>query len=145
MAFFWLWPWQAALGHLVVLGCFGAILVELALIGPLKIPCTCSYLPGKSQMHLAFCVLVLLFIGIVRRGARVELEALQNSLQYALMAGTFGTIWIGLRWFTAATQGSPPVFDEEGSGGAVALGLSDSRIIPQAQMSRAATVAAEER
>ena len=133
VALFSLWPWQPALGHLLALGCFGLILVELALIGPLKIPCTCSYLPGKSQMHLAFCVLVLLFIGLVRRGARVELEALQDPVQYALIVGALGAIWIGLRWFTAATHGSVPIFDEEGSGEAVSLRLSDSRIIPEAR------------
>ena len=65
VTFTWQWPWQPALGHLLVLGMVGMILVEVALAGPLKIPCTCAYLPGKSQVHLVFVVVILLLVGVV--------------------------------------------------------------------------------
>src|SRR5262249_21936666 len=50
---FWFWPWHAASGHLAILAGLGVILAEICLHGFQKIPFTCSYLPGKSQVHLA--------------------------------------------------------------------------------------------
>ena len=57
----WYWPWTAAAQHLLLLGLFGVLLVETALIGFRKIPFSCSFLPGKSRVHVLFvaCVLVL--------------------------------------------------------------------------------------
>lgn len=127
VAFLALWPWLPALGHLVLLGSLGLIFVELALIGPLKIPCTCSYLPGKSQLHLVFVAAVLLFVGVVRQGARHEMDALQDARRFIVMLGVLLAIWIALRWRAARTQKSNPAFDEEGAGDAVALGLWDVR------------------
>src|SRR5262249_5150191 len=42
-ACFWLWPWQAALAHVVVLGLFGVLLADVCLYSFRKIPFTCSY------------------------------------------------------------------------------------------------------
>jgi hypothetical protein len=50
---FWSSPWQAAPGHLAILALFGLVSAELCLCRFDKIPFTCSYLPGKSQLHLA--------------------------------------------------------------------------------------------
>lgn len=51
--YLWLAPWRPALEHLLVLALFGVILCEVCLQNFQKIPFTCSYLPGKSRMHMA--------------------------------------------------------------------------------------------
>jgi hypothetical protein len=48
------WPLRQALGHLVLLGLLAMLLADLCLCGFRKIPFTCSYLPGKSQVHMVF-------------------------------------------------------------------------------------------
>ena len=53
-----------------------------------RIPFTCSYLPGQSNLHVAFWLwLILLFVGIV--GAAVnELKALDSpAIITAVLAG----------------------------------------------------------
>jgi CubicO group peptidase (beta-lactamase class C family) len=130
VALFWLWPRRPALGHLVALAFLGMTLVEVALIGAVKIPCTCSYLPGKSHLHLAvFVVAVLLLPGIVK-AARLESDALQDPFRYAAILGILCVIWIGVRWVTtrlAIAKDLQPTFDDEPAGRAVTLELWDSR------------------
>jgi hypothetical protein len=48
-----LWPWRLAAAHLAALAFFGIILAEFSFDGAQKIPFTCSYLPGKSRIHLS--------------------------------------------------------------------------------------------
>jgi CubicO group peptidase (beta-lactamase class C family) len=129
VALFWLWPWQPALGHLVALAFLGLILVEIALIGPVKIPCTCSYLPGKSHVHLAVFAACVLLLPAVFKAATFERDALQDLTRYAAMVAGLCATWIGLRWRTAVAdaQASQPVFDDEPVGRAVTLELWDSR------------------
>jgi CubicO group peptidase (beta-lactamase class C family) len=124
------WPWLPALGHLVLLAALGMILVEVALVGPMKIPCTCSYLPGRSHAHLAFCAIVLWLVALSLRGAQLELEALQRPADYAIVLGALVLIWLALRWRASLAAGEPPVFDDEPADTAVTLQLADSRIGP---------------
>jgi len=49
---FSLWPWRQAAAHIVALGLFGVILADLCTCAFRKLPFTCSYLPGKSQIHM---------------------------------------------------------------------------------------------
>ena len=51
---FWFWPWATVAGHLLILGLLGSLLADLSLRGFRKIPFTCSYLPGKSKVHMLF-------------------------------------------------------------------------------------------
>jgi CubicO group peptidase (beta-lactamase class C family) len=60
-----LWPWRQATVHLVVLGLLGVLLGDLALRGFWKLPFTCSYLPGKSQVHMVFLGAVGLMWGVL--------------------------------------------------------------------------------
>jgi hypothetical protein len=50
----WLWPWTPVAQHLLVLALIGGLLSDVSLKGFRKIPFTCSYLPGKSQVHMLF-------------------------------------------------------------------------------------------
>ena len=111
VAFFWLWPWQPALGHFVALAFLGMTLVEVALAGAMKIPCTCSYLPGKSHVHVA-CAAVSGFLPIVMNGARFELDALEEPTRYAAMLGVLCTTGSASGWLTTCRR-TPLTFDDE--------------------------------
>ena len=126
---FWLWPWRPALGHLVALGGLGVTLVEIALIGALKIPCTSSYLPGKSHVNLAVCAGALVLLPLVMKAATFEQHALQDPSSYATMVATLGAIWIVTRWAIARAHatGTQLTFDDEPAGTPVTLELWDSR------------------
>jgi hypothetical protein len=129
----WLWPWQPALGHLLALALLGMILVEVALSGASTIPCTCSYLPGKSQAHLAVFVALVVLLPLAVAAATFERGALHNSSQYAAMVGALIAIWIGLRWRTAwlaKGAASQPVFEDDPGDRPVTLELWDSRLAP---------------
>ncbi|HWC97452.1 MAG TPA: serine hydrolase [Candidatus Sulfopaludibacter sp.] len=73
-----LWPWRPAAAHLAVLAFLGIFLAEFSFDGIQRIPFTCSYLPGKSNVHLTFWLwIILLFSGVV--GAAVnELKAFES-------------------------------------------------------------------
>ncbi|HVQ16191.1 MAG TPA: hypothetical protein VMS40_21465, partial [Vicinamibacterales bacterium] len=126
---FWLWPWRPALGHLVALGFLGLTLVEIALIGALKIPCTSSYLPGKSHVNLVVCAAALVLLPLVMKAATLEREALQDAAHYATMVATLGAILIVTRWGIARSTATATqlMFDDEPAGSAVTLELWDSR------------------
>jgi len=81
----WLWPWWPAAGHLAVLAILGIAVAEVTLAGFRKIPFTCSYLPGKSNVHLTFWLCVGVFGLLVDQGAELELHALWHPASYAMM------------------------------------------------------------
>ena len=83
--FLWLWPWWPAVGHLAVLAILGIAAAEVALAGFRKIPFTCSYLPGKSNLHLTFWLCVLALGLLVDQGAVLELHALWHPASCAVM------------------------------------------------------------
>ena len=61
-----LWPWRAAAAHLAGLGLLGIFLAEFSFGGAQKIPFTCSYLPGRSHVHVTFLLWIyIIFAGIV--------------------------------------------------------------------------------
>lgn len=133
IVFFWMWPWRPAAGHLVALTFLGLILVEIALRGTQKIPFTCSYLPGRSYLHLAVCVAVVVLLPLTMVAATFERDALQDPRRYAALLGALGVTWIGLRWRTASLGnaiGAQPEFEEEPAGRVVTLDLWDSRLAP---------------
>jgi len=82
-----IWPWPAAMGHLVVLGLLGTILADICLRNFQKIPFTCSYLPGKSNAHVTFWVSILLIISITGKTLEIEQRALDDPKRYFLLVG----------------------------------------------------------
>jgi CubicO group peptidase (beta-lactamase class C family) len=128
-AFFWAWPWQPALGHLIALGVLGLVFVELAVSGTQKIPFTCSYLPGRSRAHLAIPVFVMIVIPAAIWAARFERDALQDAALYAGMLGVLVLTWAGARW-RHAWLGEPaggPQFEDEGDERMTTLDVWDVR------------------
>lgn len=62
-----------------------------------KIPFTCSYLPGKSNLHITFLLCLMLGLNIVFWSAEFERRALSDLRKYlcilALLAGTVIVTW----------------------------------------------------
>jgi hypothetical protein len=122
---FWLWPWHQAMAHLVVLGLLGIILADLSLWGFRKIPFTCSYLPGKSKVHLIVAAAVIL-ISLVAQCVVWEQEALQKPGMMAAMLALLGVATVVIRWRTTVLTRSDEEglqFEEEGTPAVLELGL----------------------
>ena len=68
----WYWPWTAAAKHLLLSGLLGVLLAEISLIGFRKIPFSCSYLPGKSKVHVIFVAAVLLLETVLTNCTEME-------------------------------------------------------------------------
>lgn len=96
---FWLWPLRDAAGHLAILAGLGVILMEICLHGFQKIPFTCSYVPGKSPVHLAvLCGLGLFwYLSMSVRYERRVLEDFGSTVAAVLL---LGVIAAGARWIT---------------------------------------------
>jgi CubicO group peptidase (beta-lactamase class C family) len=75
---FSLWPWRLAAAHLAVLALLGVILAESSFDGVQKIPFTCSYLPGRSNLHLTFWAWIFLVATLVTGVADNERRALES-------------------------------------------------------------------
>jgi hypothetical protein len=98
---FSIWPWQLAAEHLVVLGLLGAIVAYVCLAAFRKIPFTCSYLPGKSYLHMAFLTVMGLMLFIIR-GVVFEREALRNRTSYTVMVGVLALAALAGRWWAVS-------------------------------------------
>jgi hypothetical protein len=141
VAFFWMWPWLPALGHVLALTLLGLTIVEFAECGTRIIPFTCSYLPGRSQIHIALVVVVLLVIPLVVGAATLERDALLDGTRYGVMLGALGMGWAIARWRTiwlARAFDGLPAFDAEPEHHPVTLQLWDSRLNVPSHRSSAA-------
>lgn len=126
IVFLWLWPWRAAVEHLAVLGLLGVILAEVCLYGFAKIPFACSYLPGRSNLHITFCVCILLGLNIIYWAALSELRALADPAQYAWIVAALCAAALCVRWRTGAAAKSPYTilhFEQEQPSVIIGLGL----------------------
>lgn len=63
-------PWL--LGHLLAMLLLGLLLVELCLFAFPKIPFTCSYLPGKANLHFVFWACLMIFLALIHKTAVFE-------------------------------------------------------------------------
>lgn len=120
-----LWPWRQAAVHLIVLALLGMILADIALYGFRKIPFTCSYLPGKSPVHLIFLVAVGL-MWLVTQSVVLEQQALQEPRNTIAMLMLLGVIAAGVRWRVVVLERSDErglQFEEEAAPAVLELGL----------------------
>jgi len=97
----WMWPWRPAVGHLAILALIGAILAELCLHGFQKIPFTCSYLPGKSQVHLAVLGGMAL-LWYLAMSIRFERQILEDFTSTVSVVVALTVIAVGAHWRTQA-------------------------------------------
>jgi hypothetical protein len=122
---FWLWPWRQAAAHLAVLGLLGMMLADFCLWSFRKIPFTCSYLPGKSQVHMIVVAAVILIL-LVAQSVVWEQEALQKPGMMAAMLALLGVAAVAIRWrieVLARSDEEGLQFEEEGAPDVLELGL----------------------
>ncbi len=108
-----IWPWGPALGHLVVLGLLGVILADICLHEFQKIPFTCSYLPGRSNIHITFGLSILVVVEITDGAAFLELPALGNAAHYASMLGVLFVAALVARWRASPASWEDPTLQFE--------------------------------
>ena len=78
------------------LALLGFILADLNLLGFYKVPFTCSYLPGKSNIQFSFWIFVIAFVPLTLLGAIRELRALHDPVQYTCLVIALVTLAGGL-------------------------------------------------
>jgi len=126
---FSLWPWRQAAAHIAALGLFGLILADACTLAFHKIPFTCSYLPGKSQVHLVVLgALGLLYFTLF--AVRYERDVLESARMTAALAGTLVIAAVVLRWRSVALAKSDPVwlrFEDAPGDEILTLGLAQGR------------------
>lgn len=90
-------PRLQAAEHLAFLALLGGVLVELSLIRFDKVPFTCSYLPGKTNIQAVFWGFAFILLSLGPIIGSYELSTLSNPLHYSLMmlgtAGVIAVLW----------------------------------------------------
>jgi len=126
------WPWRLVIGHLAVLAVLGLILTELCLLRFHKIPFTCSYLPGKANIYLAFYAAVALGVPLSSYLILLERRLLLRPPGAALMLTCLAVAAGSARWFTAQLVKSSAAvsFEEEPVPVILSLGLHRDGIMP---------------
>lgn len=124
---FCVWPWRAAAGHLLILGLLGALVTEVCLQGFQKIPFTCSYLPGKTNIQVTFVFSVFVLLQFLDFCAGLELRAMAHPWQYLTVIASLTGVLLFTRWRTGAQTDADDIgiqFEDEGSPAIQGLGLS---------------------
>jgi hypothetical protein len=120
-----MYPWRPALGHLSLMVLLGVLLVELCLYTFPKIPFTCSYLPGKAQIHIYFWVGLLICIKLLSQAAAFESRQLNRLAHCLIMLSAFAIAALVMRYLsgTRASSSEELRFEEEYSAPVTTLGL----------------------
>ena len=123
-AFLCLWPWRAAVGHLTALGIAGIAAVELSLHGFRKIPFTCSWLPGKTNVHMTVILCLMLGLNATYWAAYYERRALGDGGSYAVMLAVLLAVALVAWWRTSErAKSEDALLDFEEAPAPVILGL----------------------
>jgi hypothetical protein len=97
VVYIWLGPWRPVVEHLLVLALLGMILCEVCLQNFQKLPFTCSYLPGKSRMHMAVMG-VWPLLAFSAMGVAWESRILNDAARYAAMIAVLSAVALLARW-----------------------------------------------
>jgi hypothetical protein len=129
---FAIWPWRWVIQHLVVLALLGMIAAYVCLAGFRKIPFTCSYLPGKSYLHMAFLTAMGLLL-FISKGVVLEMEALGYPSKYAAMLAALIIAAGAARWravLRANEEDAVVQFEEVPTPAIQVLGLNRDGVVP---------------
>jgi hypothetical protein len=106
-------PLPQVAAHLVILALLGFILADLNLLGFYKVPFTCSYLPGKSNIQFSFWIFIIAFVPLTLLGAIYELRALYHPFQFASIGFALAATAVGLWAFNRHRSISAVLYFEE--------------------------------
>ena len=126
VSFLVLYPWRSALGHLFTMLIVGVLLVEICLYAFPKIPFTCSYLPGKANIHFVFWACIMIVIQLLYEAAKFESGTLHHPVRFILMILFLTIMTAGMRWLTEVRMSSADelLFEEEYPAELVSLKLN---------------------
>ncbi len=82
--YFLLWPARPAAQHMLVLAIAAAFLVHRSLDQFRKIPFACSYLPGKSNLHVKLGVYGLAFLATASFSVQMEYFSMSHPRRFAI-------------------------------------------------------------
>ncbi|MGA9670358.1 MAG: hypothetical protein WBQ94_14190, partial [Terracidiphilus sp.] len=99
--------------HLAILALTGWILSELSLIGFYKVPFTCSYLPGKSNIQLVFWAFLIVCLPLAAWIASIEHDALNHLFKFACFVIALTVIACGHFIFNRYRARSAVLYFEE--------------------------------
>jgi hypothetical protein len=106
-------PYGMVAAHLAILALVGCILVELCLIGFYKVPFTCSILPGKSNVQVAFWGLIIVVIPLTLMCTRLELSALAHPSEIVPLFAALGAVYLSLWAYNRQRAKSAVLYFEE--------------------------------
>jgi hypothetical protein len=106
-------PLHQVAAHLLILLLTGCMLADLSLIGFYKIPFTCSYLPGKSNVQFVFWAFLILFVPLAMRFALLEQSTINSLPQFFCMTGSLVAVIAALRAFNHYEAKSAAIYFEE--------------------------------
>jgi hypothetical protein len=124
--FLWFWPWPAVAKHLLLFGLLGSLLADLSLTGFRKIPFTCSYLPGKSKIHVMSLACIFLLPVVLVNCVDLERWVMADRSIYWAAAVVLGGAAFAVRRFAnaSADRSGPEIqFEEFASDELIGLGL----------------------
>ncbi len=120
--FFSIWPWRRAAEHLMILALAGAIAAYVCLYGFRKIPFTCSLLPGKSRIHIAYIGAMGTFLGI-GEAARMENDLLDRPAGFGAAIAALVMVTAAIRWWIGKNDEGEVQFEESEAPAVLTLGL----------------------
>jgi hypothetical protein len=106
-------PLDQVAEHLVILALLGLILADLNLLGFYKVPFTCSYLPGKSNIQFSFWVFIIVIVPLTLFGSIRELRALSRPTEYMWVVAALVLVAAGLRSINHLRSKSAVLYFEE--------------------------------
>ncbi|MGA2907652.1 MAG: hypothetical protein ABSE36_08115 [Terracidiphilus sp.] len=106
-------PWHQVVEHLAILALLGWVFVEISLVGFYKVPFTCSYMPGKTNIQFAFWGFVVVLIVLAVSFAPLEMEALGDPAGFAGLCVALIAAAIGLWTFNRHRAKSAILYFEE--------------------------------
>ena len=96
-----IWPLRMAILHLGILVLLAVALAEGSMLTFRKIPFTCSYLPGKANVYLAFWTYTMLGIPVLDLCTRVEWRALHSLGSSIAIMIMLAAVTAGLKFWSS--------------------------------------------
>ena len=99
--------------HVALLGLYGILLADMCLYENVKLPYTCSYLPGTAQMPFLFWGSVLLFMPMTDAWTHLEQRLLDSLSAFGAVFGLLLLCIFLLEWRNRASSAFAEIqFDE---------------------------------
>ena len=104
---------QSDAEHLLLIALFGCVLAEISLIRFYKVPFTCSYMPGKTNIQVLFWGFVFIFFLLALTIGTWELSAFAHPRKFAVLILGFSILYAALWAFNRIQARTAVLYYEE--------------------------------